>query len=94
MDTAAPAELHAEVRRLARAVPGVLGLDKVRVRRSGLAVLVEIQIEVDPAISVREGHALAHDVENTLVSAGLAITHVSVHVEPARPPTPSATRAD
>jgi cation diffusion facilitator family transporter len=84
MDTAAPAELHAEVCRIARDVPGVLGLDKVRVRRSGLAVLVEIQIRVDPELTVRAGHTLAHDVENTLVAAGLAITHVAVHVEPAR----------
>lgn len=84
MDTAAPAELYAGVRRVAQAVPGVRGLDKVRVRRSGLAVLVEIQIEVDPIITVHAGHALAHDVENALVGAGLAITHVAVHVEPAR----------
>lgn len=84
MDTAAPPELHAEVCRLARAVPGVLALDQVRVRRSGLAVLVEIHIEVEPAITVREGHSLAHDVENALVAAGLAISHVAVHVEPVR----------
>lgn len=84
MDTAASPELHADVSRLARAVPGVLGLDKVRVRRSGLALLVEIQIEVDPALTVREGHALAHAVQDALTTAELAITHVSVHVEPAR----------
>lgn len=84
MDAAAPDELHAEVRRLAFSVPGVRGLDKVRVRRSGLALLVDIQIEVDPELTVREGHALAHAVQDALVGAGLAITHVSVHVEPAR----------
>ncbi len=94
MDAAAPDALHAEVRRLAIAVPGVLGLDKCRVRRSGLAVLVDIQIEVDPAITVREGHALAHAVQDALVGAGLAITHVAVHVEPARAAASAATRAD
>lgn len=89
MDAAAPAALHSEVRRLAAAVPGVVGIDKCRVRRSGLAVLVDIQIVVDPAISVREGHTLAHHVQDALVGAGLAITLVAVHVEPARaePPT-------
>jgi cation diffusion facilitator family transporter len=84
MDTAASPELHVEVRRLAAIVPGVRGIDKCRVRRSGLAVLVEIQIEVNPAITVREGHDLAHAVERALVGAGLAISHVAVHVEPAR----------
>lgn len=84
MDTAASTELHVEVRRVAALVPGIRGIDKCRVRHSGLAVLVEIQIEVDPAITVREGHALAHAVQDRLVGAGLAISHVSVHVEPAR----------
>ena len=83
MDTAAPASLHAEVRALAGSVEGVRGLDKCHVRRSGLAVLVDIQIRVAPDISVREGHVLAHAVQDRLVGAGLAITHVSVHVEPA-----------
>ena len=85
MDTAASPEVHIQVRRLARAVPGVLGVDKCRVRRSGLALLVEIQIEVDPSLTVFAGHSLAHDVQDALVAAGLAITHVAVHVEPARP---------
>jgi divalent metal cation (Fe/Co/Zn/Cd) transporter len=84
MDTAASDQIHVEVRRLAAVVPGVRGIDKCRVRRSGLALLVEIQIEVDPAISVREGHDLAHAVQDALVGAGLAISHVAVHVEPAR----------
>jgi len=84
MDTAASTQIHVEVRRLAAVVPGVRGIDKCRVRRSGLALLVEIQIEVDPAISVREGHDLAHAVQDALVGAGLAISHVAVHVEPAR----------
>ncbi len=84
MDAAAPPEAHTEVRRVASAVPGVIGVDKCRVRRSGLSLLVEIQIVVDPTITVFAGHKLAHDVQDALVAADLAITHVSVHVEPAR----------
>lgn len=88
MDVAATEEEHREVRALAGAVPGVLGVDKCRVRRSGLALLVEIQIEVEPSLTVFAGHALAHEVQDKLVAAELAISHVSVHVEPAgRAPT-------
>ena len=87
MDAAASDEIHLAVRRIAGGVPGVVAVDKCRVRRSGLALLVEIQIVVDPEITVFAGHALAHDVQDALVGAGLAITHVSVHVEPARPPS-------
>lgn len=86
MDTAASLEVHQQVRRVARDVPGVVAVDKCRVRRSGLSLLVEIQIVVDPAITVFAGHRLAHEVQDALVAADLAITHVAVHVEPARAP--------
>ena len=62
----------------------MVGVDKCRVRRSGLALIVEIQIVVDPLITVFAGHALAHDVQDALVDADLAVSHVAVHVEPAR----------
>lgn len=84
MDTAASDDLHRAVRLRAQTVPGVMGVDKCRVRRSGLSLLVEIEIEVAPTLTVREGHGLAHDVQDALIAAGLAITHVIVHVEPAR----------
>ncbi len=83
MDAASSPETHAAVRACAAAVPGVLGVDKCRVRRSGLAHLVEIEIEVEPELSVRLGHVLAHQVQDALLAAGLAVTHVVVHVEPA-----------
>lgn len=85
MDVAASDEVHAQVRRVARSVSGVVAVDKCRVRRSGLSLLVEIQIVVDPQITVFAGHALAHEVQDALVGADLAISHVAVHVEPARP---------
>lgn len=83
MDAAAAPETHDSVRACAHAVPGVLGVDKCRVRRSGLSHLVEIEIEVEPELSVRRGHLLAHAVQDALLAAGLSITHVVVHVEPA-----------
>lgn len=84
MDAAASDEVHTEVRRVACAVPGVVGVDKCRVRHSGLVLIVEIQIVVAPEITVFAGHALAHEVQDALIAAGLAIAHVAVHVEPAR----------
>lgn len=83
MDTAVPAEFEAEVRAIARAVPGVLALDKCRVRKSGLSHLVDIQVRVDGGMTVREGHDIAHAVKDALLdSAPHAISDVSVHVEP------------
>jgi divalent metal cation (Fe/Co/Zn/Cd) transporter len=83
MDTAAPEKFEEEVRALALAVPGVHALDKVRVRKSGLSHLVDIQVRVDGDLTVRAGHAIAHAVKDVLVaSSAHAITDVSVHIEP------------
>lgn len=83
MDTAVAVEFENEVRALAFRVPGVLALDKCRVRKSGLSHLVDIQVRVDGELSVREGHDIAHAVKDALMaSAPHAISDVTVHVEP------------
>jgi cation diffusion facilitator family transporter len=84
MDTALPASLENEVRAIALAVPGVRTLDKVRMRRSGLSLLVDIQVRVEGSLSVKEGHDIAHAVKDALhASARHAIDDVTVHIEPA-----------
>lgn len=85
MDEAAPARLDREVRTIALGVAGVRALDKVRVRKSGLSHLVDIQVRVDGELSVRAGHAIAHAVKDALLASGPhAISDVSVHIEPMR----------
>lgn len=83
MDIAVPPELEHRIRQQALLVDGVRGLDKCRVRRSGLNLIVDIQIEVDGGLTVRRGHELAHNVKDALLRAPLSITDVTVHVEPA-----------
>ncbi|MSU50551.1 MAG: cation transporter [Opitutus sp.] len=83
MDSAAPQKFETEVRALALAVPGVDALDKVRMRKSGLSYLVDIQVRVDGDLTVRAGHAIAHAVKDALLaSAPQRISDVTVHVEP------------
>jgi cation diffusion facilitator family transporter len=83
MDTAAPGKFENEIRTLALGVPGVGALDKVRVRKSGLSHLVDIQVRVDGDLTVRAGHDIAHAVKDALLaSSPHAISDVSVHIEP------------
>jgi cation diffusion facilitator family transporter len=82
MDRQAEPELVDTVRREALAVPGVQNVEKLRVRKTGLEYLVDIHIEVDPELSVREGHAIAHDVKDRLIERVVPIKDVLVHVEP------------
>lgn len=83
MDTAAPAQMENEIRAIALAVPGVLALHRVRVRKSGLSHLVDIQVRVDGELPVRVGHDIAHAVKDALLaSAPHRVSDVTVHVEP------------
>lgn len=83
MDRAAPEALEVQVRKLASSVEGVLGIDKCRVRKSGLSHLVDIHVEVDGNLSVRHGHDIAGAVKHRLLESPLHITDVLVHIEPA-----------
>ncbi len=83
MDTAVAVDFENEIRTLALAVRGVQALDKVRVRKSGLSHLVDIQVRVNGELTVREGHAIAHAVKDALIASGPhAISDVTVHIEP------------
>jgi cation diffusion facilitator family transporter len=83
MDTAPPSELAEQVREIATAVPGVVGLEQCRTRKMGLEYYVDLHVEVDGEITVREGHLIAHDVKDAVVAAIPAVADVLVHVEPA-----------
>jgi cation diffusion facilitator family transporter len=90
MDAAVAKNFEDEVRALALAVPGVGALDKVRIRKSGLSYLVDIQVRVDGGLTVREGHDIAHAVKDALLgSVPHAISDVSVHIEPTLPAAPT-----
>lgn len=82
LDVTAPQELRDRVRAIAMDVDGVEGVDDLRVRRSGLVYLVDIHVEVDGELTVREGHRLAHMVKDRLLESELPILDALVHVEP------------
>jgi cation diffusion facilitator family transporter len=82
IDRQADPDLLRHVREEALAVPGVLAVEKLRVRRMGLEHVAEIHIQVDGEETVRDGHAIAHAVKDRLTSRIPSISDVVVHVEP------------
>lgn len=85
MDRQAEPEMLDAVRREALAVPGVVGVEKLLVRKTGLEYLVDIHVEVNPEMTVREGHAIAHAVKDRVVGQIIPVKDVLVHIEPAPP---------
>lgn len=89
MDTAPSRDFNSAIRETAQAVPGVREIEKCFIRKMGLEYYVDIHVLVDGALSVREGHEIAHLVKDRLCDAHPAVRDVLVHIEPAEPAEPA-----
>ena len=95
MDAHAPAEIERTALQAAVAVEGVRGVEKVLTRKMGLVYLIDMHLEVDPAISVSQAHEIAHRAKDHIISLEPRIGDVLMHVEPARPrPAPDNRPSD
>jgi divalent metal cation (Fe/Co/Zn/Cd) transporter len=72
----------ARIRAIAAGVHGVAGIEDCRARKSGLGWLVDIHVEVDGEMPVREGHRIAHEVKDALLASGASVIDALVHIEP------------
>ncbi|MBN2247212.1 MAG: cation transporter [Coriobacteriia bacterium] len=72
----------AEVSARALEVDGVLGCHDVRTRGSESEVYVDVHVQVDPAISVARGHAIAERVEQAIVEGFPEVVDAIAHLEP------------
>jgi len=82
LDAAPPKEVEDQVRSIAARIPGVMAVEKCRIRKSGTTLFVEIHIEVDPAATVDEGHRIGGAVRGSLRNSDLKIADAFVHIEP------------
>jgi cation diffusion facilitator family transporter len=82
IDTTPSPQVEQEVRSAASQVPGVVGLDKCQVRKVGFRYYVDLHVIVDGKITVRQGHEIAHKVEDAVLRSVPRVAEVLVHVEP------------
>jgi cation diffusion facilitator family transporter len=82
MDASVPAELIGLIKSIAVDVDGVAGIEKCRIRKSGLYLSMDIHVTVDRALTVQQGHAIGHRVKGRLLASQHRIGDVTVHVEP------------
>ncbi|WP_437206142.1 cation diffusion facilitator family transporter [Planctomicrobium sp. SH664] len=85
LDRVPQAEDFARVRQAAMAVEGVLGVEKIRIQHAGPDAHVDIDIEVDPQITVDASHQIAQHVRARIQSEWPSVREVVVHVEPFYP---------
>ncbi|MCS7246477.1 MAG: cation diffusion facilitator family transporter [Thermomicrobium sp.] len=75
-----------------RQVPGVEGVHNIRTRGGDGLVWVDLHIQVDPELSVREAHEIASEVARAVEEVVGQPADVTVHVEPALPEHLQLTR--
>ena len=83
MDTMPDTESMEKVRAAAETVPGVRGVEKCYARKTGLQYHVDLHLEVDPEITVRQSHVIATQVRIVIKETLTWVADVLVHVEPA-----------
>ena len=71
-----------EIHRLAREVKGVHHTDDAQVRKAGMRLFTQIHVEVDPHITVEEGHAIATVVRDRILERFPHMADALVHIEP------------
>ena len=82
-DRAVSAQVRDSISAAAANQPGVQRIEKCLIRKSGTSLFVELHVEVDPAVTIREGHRIGHQVKSALISGNSRIQDVIVHLEPA-----------
>jgi cation diffusion facilitator family transporter len=82
MDAAPSSEIVDAVRVLAAEVPEVKYIEKCFVRKMGFDYFVDLHIQIDPQITVSEGHRISHLVKDKLLASKLNIKDVLIHIEP------------
>lgn len=80
-DHALPPKDMAVIKTILGAVPGIKSIHNLRSRRTGSYAVIDAHIEVDPRISVTEGHYIALTAERH-IQAAFATHDILIHVDP------------
>ena len=81
IDTGLSAEEVAAIRHTIASTSGVLGLHELRTRRMAHQVLVDAHVQVNPRISVSEGHRVAESARQRVLDRHPEVLDVLVHVD-------------
>lgn len=82
VDTAVSRERQQQINACILGTRGIRGITSLRSRLSGGRIILEVQLQVDPRISVSEGHQLGETVSLALRRQFSDISDVIVHIDP------------
>ncbi|HET8839355.1 MAG TPA: cation diffusion facilitator family transporter [Flavobacteriaceae bacterium] len=82
MDENLHEDLIEKIRKISMEVDGILNTEKCMIRKVGMKFYVDLHASVDPTISVKKGHALAHNLKDVLEKRLPELENVLIHIEP------------
>ncbi len=83
LDAAPKRAIIEDLREHVLPTPGAVAYHDFRVRRIGDLYEIDLHLQVDPAISVEAGHAIARAVKERMRDQHPEVSKVLIHVEPA-----------
>lgn len=85
MDKTPEPSFFNRVKQAALSVTGVFGTEKIRIQQFGPDAHVDIDIEVDPNLSVLNAHTISQKVRSAIQKEWSSVRDVIVHIEPFYP---------
>lgn len=82
MDGYSDPEIYKKIFNAISEVPGAKNPHKVRLRKQGYVFIIEMDIEVDENLSVKEGHDIAKKVEKKVKERIKNVYDINIHIEP------------
>lgn len=82
MDGSAPADFINDLQQLVEGVPNVEQVHEIRARRSGQYTIVDLKLDMDPEMTVKESHAIATEVKRLIFARYPGVGDVMIHINP------------
>jgi cation diffusion facilitator family transporter len=82
MDESPSASVVKRIRKVIINIKGVEDITDLKVRKSGPYIYVDVNIEVDSALTVKMAHDIAETAKNDLIMSNPYINDVMVHINP------------
>ena len=83
LESSLPEEHEKDICRIILSVPGIRNMHKLRTRRIGNGIAIDLHARMDRNITLTEAHAIAHEAERLLKERYGPETWINIHMEPA-----------
>jgi cation diffusion facilitator family transporter len=82
MDGSVPPDFIEEVTRLAESVKRVEHVHEIRGRRSGQYIIIDLKLDMDPTMTVKESHDIARRVKELIFNGFPNVGDIMIHINP------------